>query len=89
MQIITTNSEYVLATEFMLKFRSGVAQLWGVPLGCKSFSLLQLLDGGWGGLAPPGVRATAAYKDKDYQELWRKNGTRTGLNLEMIPDWYH
>lgn len=70
---ITTNSEYVLATEFMLKLRSGLGPARGVPLGCTSFSLLQPLDGGWGGLAPPGVRAAAAYKDKDGQELWRKN----------------
>lgn len=57
---ITTNSEYVLATEFMLKLRSGLAQARGFPLGCNSFSLLQPFDGGWGGFAPPGVRAATA-----------------------------
>lgn len=43
---ITTNSEYVLATEFILKLRSGLAQVRGVPFGCTSFSLLQPLEGG-------------------------------------------
>lgn len=40
---VTTNSEYVLATEFMLKW---LGQVRGVPFGCTSFSLLQPLDGG-------------------------------------------
>lgn len=67
---LTTNSEYVLATELMLKFRSGLAQARGVPLGCTSFSLLQPLAGGWGGLAPPGVRAAAAYNAESVSLSW-------------------
>lgn len=64
---ITTNSEYVLATEAMLKLRCGQggvcnAPLIGLPLNWASFSLLHSWILGWGGLLPPGVRVAVVWK---------------------------
>lgn len=57
-----TNSEYVLATEAMLKLGCGLAgvsntPLRGLPFSCASFSLLQPCRRGLGRLPTPGVRA--------------------------------